>query len=277
VSCVAACAHRMRGTQRSGVASRTAPPDATVWRSRRRAAAAVAATVLSFAVLFAVSARQEAFGEADWAVSAAGRLSPYGATVAEGAVSFGRDTAQALSWGQAWAALPLTVLVLFWLARRDQALYVRFAIVLLLSGTAGLGAFAVMQSWPVREELLLRDYLAFPGAQAGWYSLMALAVVAASPRIWPRVTVLLLALSTATLAVSTADRAWLAVLLAAAVPLMTWYATGRPWDRKGGQQRAAVDTAPVMTSQRLVVPFRSRSQTPGPQPDPELLPLRQAG
>lgn len=127
MSSVAACVDRIRGTRHARVPGRATLREAQVRRNLWRAAAGVAATLLVYAVLLAVSGRAETFTEAGWTASAAGRLRPYGAAVAERGVVFAHDAAQALTWMVAFVPLPLVALSLLWLAQRDQRVYVRLA------------------------------------------------------------------------------------------------------------------------------------------------------
>ncbi|MFC8198892.1 hypothetical protein ACFUTV_26365 [Streptomyces sp. NPDC057298] len=209
------------------------------------AAGGVAAVLLVYAVLLTVSARSASFAEADWTSSVTGRLRPYGVSVAEWGVAFVHAGAQALTWIVASAPVPLTVLSLLWLARRDQRLYARLATALLLSGAAGLGVVAAVQGWPVRETSLFRDYSAFPGVQAGWYVLMAGAVAAATTRTWPRAGVMLIVLGAVVAVACTTDRPLLVVLSGAVGPLLAWYATGRFLLREERQPREAGSAAVV--------------------------------
>lgn len=144
MSCVADCGLRARGSLRALVPSRTAPEEVHVRRNRRRALAGLAVALLVYSGLLAVSVREdESFAETGWTSSAAERLRPFGAVAAETGAASVHAVAQALTSILALAPLPLAVLSLLWLARRDQRVYLRLALALLLSGTAGLGVFAV--------------------------------------------------------------------------------------------------------------------------------------
>lgn len=142
--------------------------------------------------------------------------------------------------------MPLAVLSLLWLARRDQRLYVRLATALLLFGAVGLGATAMVRGWPVHETSLIRDYLALPGVHAGWYVLMAFAVVAATTKTGPRIGVTFIALFAVVTALCTTEHPMVDLLPAAVGPLLAWYATGRlpRWGKR--QSRAAGDAFPVV-------------------------------
>ncbi|WP_432194301.1 hypothetical protein [Streptomyces sp. bgisy027] len=274
MSCVVSCVPRSRSTQRTSASGRTAPREV---RIPLCAVGGVVAALLAYVALLALSAGSESFAEADWMSSAAGRLSPYGAAVAERTVAFAHAAAQALTWIAAFAPVPLLVLSLLWLARRDQRLYVRLATALLLSGAAGLGVVAVTGGWQAGETSLIRDYLALPGVSAGWYLLMALAVVATTAKTWSRAAASLIALTAATAAVSTTDRTWLAVLSSVVVPLLAWFATGRLRDREEGKPRRAPAAASAGESPSRVVSLRNRARGPEPGVTSQPVPLRQAG
>ncbi|MEV7887010.1 hypothetical protein ACWD3I_40680 [Streptomyces sp. NPDC002817] len=185
----------------------------------------MAATLLLYSALLAVSVREEEpLVQVSWASAAAEHLHPYGIAAADAGAEFVHDVAQALTWILVLAPLPLAVLILLWLARRDQQAYLRLAIALLLSGTAGLGVLAVGQE--AREASLFGDYLAVPAVSAGWYVPMALAVVTTTTKTWPRVTVLPIALTATAAGASTGGSLWLAALPAVVVPLLAWLAAG---------------------------------------------------
>ncbi|MGW2890985.1 hypothetical protein ACWDDN_37915 [Streptomyces griseoruber] len=167
-------------------------------------------------------------------------------------------------------------LSLLWLAHRDQKVYARLATALLLSGTVGLAVFAAAQGRPVGEVPLAREYLTMPGVRAGWYVLMALAVIATTTKVRPRVAVTLIALSSAAAAVPTADRPWLSALSAAAVPLLAWYAAGRLLTREE-KSRTAADASRAAEPPGHVVPFRPRTLPPEPRGVQDLVPLGRTG
>ncbi|MFE3032965.1 hypothetical protein ACFXKY_15140 [Streptomyces canus] len=242
MSCIVTCVPRSRGTRRTAVSGRTAPREI---RIPLCAAAGVAAVLLVYVVLLTVSARSASFAEADWTSSAAGHLHPYGVSVAERGVAFAHAAAQALTRIVPSAPVPLAVLSLLWLARRNQRLYVRLATAFLLSGAAGLGVAAAVRGWPVHETSLFRDYSAFPGVYAGWYVLMAGAVAATTTRTWPRAGVMLMVLGAVVTAACTTDRLLLVALSAAVGPLLAWYATGRLPLREERQPREAGSAAVI--------------------------------
>lgn len=278
MSCVASCGSRSRGSRRTPVLSRTASKEAQVRRNLRRAMAGLAVTLLVYSGLLAVSVREEeSFVEVSWTSSAADRLRPYGTAVTERSTAFLHDGVQALTWTLALALLPLAALSLLWLAQRDQQAYMRLAIALLLSGTAGLGVFAVVRRWPVREESLFGDYLALPGVRAGWYVLMALAVVATTSKTWTRATVLLIALLAAGAGVSTGSSLWLAALLAVVVPLLAWYAAGYFPQGIEKHVRRGANASPAGHSRARALSFRPPTRAPELTDTPEPAPLRQAG
>jgi hypothetical protein len=276
VSCVAACGLRSRGSRRAPVLSRTASREAHVRRNLRRAMAGLAVTLLVYSGLLAMSVREEeSFVEVGWMSSAADHLRPYGTTVTETGAALLHDGVQALTWILALAPLPLAVLSLLWLAWRDQQVYMRLAIALLLSGTAGLGVFAVVRG--AREASLFGDYLALPGVRAGWYVLMALAVVATTSKTWPRVAALLTALLAAMAGASTGGSPWLAALPTVVVPLLAWSAAGHLPQGKEKHARGGANALPARYSQERVLSFRPRTQAPEPTGTPEPASLRQVG
>ncbi|MFF1298368.1 MULTISPECIES: hypothetical protein [unclassified Streptomyces] len=228
--------------------------------------------------LLAVSVREgEPFVNADWTSSAAEVLRPYGAAAVDGGAEFLNDVTHTLTWVLAIAPLPLAVVSLLWLARRAQQAYLRLAIALMLSGTAGLGVLAVGRGWPVHETSLFGDYLALPGATAGWYVLMALAVVTTTAQTWPRVTVLLTALAATAAGASTGGSLWLAVLPPVVVPLLAWLAAGHLLHEKQQYARGRANASPAGGVPGRVLSFRARTRTPQRAHAPEASPLRQAG
>ncbi|MFF4442583.1 hypothetical protein [Streptomyces sp. NPDC001621] len=184
------------------------------------------------------------------------------------------DTAHVLAPIFAAAPWPLTALTLLWLARRHPAVYVRGAIALLLSSVAGLAlSVAVsLQSVPVREGSVVRDYPALPGVLTGWYLLLALAVFAGACGVWARFAVTVIALPAVAASVVTADHPLLATVWAVGVPLVAWYPAGRLQDREGARRRGAVDAAEPQGAG-----FRPRVEASGPRPVLGSVPLRQAG
>ncbi|MEE1759753.1 MULTISPECIES: hypothetical protein [unclassified Streptomyces] len=238
--------------------------------------AGLAVALLVYAGLLATSVREEeSLVEAGWTSSAAERLRPYGTVAAETGTALVHDAAQVLTWILAFAPLPLAVLSLLWLARRDQGVYMRLAVALLLSGTAGLGVFALVRG--AREASLFGDYLALPGARVGWYVLMALAVVATTSKTWPRAAVLLIAVLAAVTGASTGGDLWLAALPAMVVPLLAWYAAGHLPYEKERHARGGADASPAGESRGRVLSFRPRTRVPQPTDTPAPAPLREAG
>ncbi|WP_327714691.1 hypothetical protein OG381_04015 [Streptomyces sp. NBC_00490] len=240
--------------------------------------AGLAGTVLVYSGLLAVSVREgEPFVRADWTSSAAEGLRPYGTAAVDGGAEFLGDVTHTLTWALAFAPLPLAVLSLLWLAQRNQQAYLRLAIALMLSGTAGLGALAVGRGWPVRESSLFGDYLALPGATAGWYVLMALAVVTTTTKTWPRVTVLLTALTAAAAGASTGGSLWLAALPPVVVPVLAWFAAGHLLHEKQQQARGRDNALSAGDVPGRVLSFRARTRAPQRADTPEAGRLRQAG
>lgn len=276
MSCVAVCGLRSGGFRRLPVLGRTASKAAHVRGNLRCATAGLAVTLLVYTTLLTVSVREaKSFGAVGWTSSAADRLRPYGTTVTEKSAALLHDGAQALTWILALAPLPLAVLSLLWLARRDQQVYLRLAVALLLSGTAGLGAFAVVRG--AREASLFGDYLALPGVRAGWYVLMALAVVATTSKPRPRAAVLLIALVAAVAGASTGGSLWLAALPAVVVPLLAWCTAGHLPYGKEEHSRGGANALPAGDSPEPVLSFRTRTRAPEPTDTPEPAPLLQAG
>ncbi|ULR55705.1 hypothetical protein [Streptomyces deccanensis] len=261
-------------------------------RNLRRAVAGLAVVLLVYAGLLATAVRgEEPVVEAGWTSSAAERLRPYGTVAAETGTAFVHDAAQLLTSILAFAPLPLAVLSLLWLARRDERVYLRLAVALLLSGTAGLGVFAEVRG--VREASLFGDYLALPGVRVGWYVLMALAVVATTSKTWPRAAVLLLAVLAAVSGASNGGGGdlWLAALPAVVVPLLAWYVAGHLPDEKGEHARGDADASPAGESRGRVLSFQprpwplpqawprslARARAPESTGTPGPAPLREAG
>ncbi|MFF7278072.1 hypothetical protein [Streptomyces griseorubiginosus] len=233
-------------------------------------------TLLVYVGLLAVPVREEgSLVEAGWTSSGAERLRPYGTVAAERGAAFVHDAAEVLTWVFAFAPLPLAVLSLLWLARRDQRVYLRLAVALLLSATVGLVVFAAVRG--VREASLLGDYLSLSGVRAGWYVLMALSVVATTSKTWPRATVLLVAVFAAVTGASTGDGRWLAALSAVVVPLLAWWAAGRLPESTEKQTPESADAVPVGESRGRVLSFRPRTRAPEPTGTSEPGPLREAG
>ncbi|MFJ2238123.1 hypothetical protein [Streptomyces sp. NPDC087859] len=227
--------------------------------------------------LLAMSVRQEEpFVKAGWTSSAAEGLRPYRTAAVDGGAEFLRDVAQALTWVLTFAPLPLAVLSLLWLARRNQQAYLRLAIALMLSGTAGLGALAVVRGWPVREASLFGDDLALPGVTAGWYVLMALAVTTTT-KTWPRVTVLLTALTATAAGASTGGSLWLAAVPPVVVPLLAWFAAGHLPQGKVTHARRGANASPAGDARARVLSFRPPARASEQADTPEAAPLRQAG
>lgn len=240
--------------------------------------AGLAGTLLVYSGLLAVSVREEEpFVNAGWTSSAAEGLRPYGTAAVDEGAELLSDVTHTLTWGLAMAPLPLAVLSLLWLAQRNQQAYLRLAIALMLSGTAGLGVLAVVRGWTVREASLFGDYLTLPGATAGWYVLMALAVVTTTTKTWPRVTVLLTALTATAAGASTGGSLWLAALPPVAVPLLAWFAAGHLLHEKQQRARGRANALPTGGVPGRVLSFRARTRAPERVDTPQPARLRQAG
>ncbi|AVH55747.1 MULTISPECIES: hypothetical protein [Streptomyces] len=171
----------------------------------------------------------------------------------------------------AWLLMALTLL---WLAHRRSAVYARAAIALLLASAAGLifaGAVS-LPGLPVPEGSLVRDYLALPGALAGWYVLAGLAVAAGLSAVRARIVVLVVALSAVTIAVLTSDHRMLSAVWAAGVPLVAWCVAGLV-QRPETSSRGPVD---AWEPDGRTVPFRPRPDATGQWGAPLSEPLREA-
>ncbi|GAA0298051.1 hypothetical protein ACKI1I_13295 [Streptomyces turgidiscabies] len=237
--------------------------------------AGLAVTLFVYAGLLAASVREEgALAEAGWTSSTAERLRPYGTFAAENGTAFVHDVAQVLTWILALAPVPLAVLSLLWPARRDQRVYMRLAVALLLSGTAGLVVFAWVRG--AREASLFGDYLALPGVRAGWYVLMALAVVATTSKTWPRAAVLLIAVLAAVTGASSGGDLWLAALPAVVVSPLAWWAAGHLPEGEEPSHGGA-DALPTGESRGRVLSLRPRTRAPEPTGTSGPAPLREAG
>ncbi|MFF3372598.1 hypothetical protein ACFYXF_06525 [Streptomyces sp. NPDC002680] len=214
-------------------------------RNLRHGAVGVAAAALVYVVLLVTFVSKESLPAVGLASSGAEHLRPWAAGLAESAVAFGHGAGHVLSWIHTVAQWPLLALTLFWLARRDPAVYARLALALLLTAAGGMTGFAASHSWPDREASLFRDYLALPGVGTGAYVLIAMAVVAAVARARVRAVVLVITLATVVAAVVAADRHLLGALLAAGAPLLAWYAAGSFVKRQGARRGTKGQVAPV--------------------------------
>ncbi|MFF8096900.1 hypothetical protein [Streptomyces sp. NPDC016675] len=114
-------------------------------------------------------------------------------------------------------------LILLWLGRRHQTLYVRTAFALLLSSAVGFAVLAGSRL-PAKGTSLVSQYVETPGVQAGWHAVMALALVTALPALWARASALVAAALVVVTVAHTADSWSLSVLLAGILPLTAWYA-----------------------------------------------------
>ncbi|MGW1888329.1 hypothetical protein [Streptomyces sp. NPDC001970] len=185
------------------------------------------------------------------------------------------ESAHAFSQIHAIAPLALMALSLLWLAHRHTAVYARAAIALLLSITAGL-VFAEtvsLRGLPTPEGSVVRDYVALPGALAGWYLLMGLALAAVLSAVRARIAVMVVALSAVATSVLTADHQMHGAAWAAGVPLVAWYVAGglqRPRTRGRGP-------ADAWEPEGRVVPFRPRDGATRQRPATVSVPLRKTG
>ncbi|MEU2490914.1 hypothetical protein [Streptomyces sp. NPDC007883] len=185
------------------------------------------------------------------------------------------DSAHAFSQIHAIAPLALMALTLLWLAHRHTAVYARSAIALLLSVTAGL-VFAetvFVRGLPTPEGSVVRDYAALPGALAGWYLLMGLALAAGLSAVRARIAVMVVALSAVAASVLTADHQMHGAAWAAGVPLVAWYVAGGV-QRPGTRMRPAAD---AWAPEGRLVAFRPREEATPQQPATVSVPLRKTG
>ncbi len=233
MSCLTVCASRRRARREKHPGRLMPQPGTPAGRSLRRGAAGVAGTGLVYGGLLALTADDNPLFGTGRLGSAAEAARPYGTALSTGWTAFSEATAQLLSRAEAFAAWPLLALTLLWLAARHQSVYLRGALALLVSHAGGLVVFASVRGLPADEAALVRDYLALPGVRAGWYVLLALAVVASGARFWIRAAATAVALLAGTAAMLTTDHHPLGTLWATLAPLLAWYGlavlrSGRP-------------------------------------------------
>ncbi|MFI9615811.1 hypothetical protein ACIHCM_29725 [Streptomyces sp. NPDC052023] len=166
-------------------------------------------------------------------------------------------------------------LTLLWLAHRHLAAYARAAVALLLSVSAGL-VFAATESvgaLPMPQGPVVRDYVALPGALAGWYLLTGLALAAGLSAVRARIATMVTALSAVATSVLIADHMMRGAVWAVGVPLLAWYVAGRV-QRPGTPARGTADAwdpeGRVVEFPRRDAPTRHRRATSS-------APLRKAG
>ncbi|MET8331143.1 phosphatase PAP2 family protein [Streptomyces sp. NPDC005181] len=183
-----------------------------------------------------------------------------------------------LNWIYIYGHWPVIALILIWLLSRHPALFSRAAGAMLLSGSAGLIAFAAFPVAPPRLAALgmtdtvteqssayrvlqpsafTNQYAAMPSLHVGWNLLMTLAILAATRKIWLRVLAVALTMSMDATVVLTANHYVLDALAGVVLAELGWYAMGRLQNRARRQQRTTTrDTnhpAPsvfVLTGQR---------------------------
>lgn len=189
-------------------------------RRRRCTSATAGGAGFFYAALLAMTAGAEPNGLARWVSVTAVRLTHAARALAE----LGADLVHRLSGVHAATYWPLMALTLFWLGRQRQALYMRTALALLLLSLVGFAALAGSRL-PAHEASLITHYTETPGVWAGWYVLMAMALVTAVSLVWVRAAALTAAVLVNTSVVLTADNWALSILLAGVLPLMAWYAT----------------------------------------------------
>ncbi|MFD9003010.1 hypothetical protein ACFV0T_18855 [Streptomyces sp. NPDC059582] len=185
------------------------------------------------------------------------------------------ETASAFTQIHAIAPL-LMAPTLLWLAHRRPAAYARTAIALLLSITAGLvvGKSLSVRGLPTQEGSVVRDYVALPGALAGWYLLMGLALAADLTAVRARIAVMVVALSGVATSVLTAGHHMHAALWAAGVPLVAYYVAGRV---QRPRRRGRGPDADAWDPESRVVPFLRRDGATRQRPATGSVPLRKTG
>jgi hypothetical protein len=173
------------------------------------------------------------------------------------------DTPHVMSSVYILTPWPLTALVLLWLAQQRPAVYARAALALLLSSAAGLlYTWSVpLEHLPAHESSLFREYLAMPGALTGWYLMTALAAITAVSSVRTRIAVMVAALGGVTTAVLTSPHPASAGVLAAVVPLLTWFAVGLLTDKDPVRPRTADAWEPE--GQAVAPRPRARVRAPG--------------
>ncbi|MGW1713949.1 hypothetical protein [Streptomyces sp. NPDC002156] len=277
MSCITACAPRRRA-HREERRGRLAPPKVITGRGLRRGAAGVAVTGLVYSGLLAVTADDNPLFGVGWAGSAAENARPFGTAVTAGWTTVTEATTVTLGRVETFAAWPLMALALFWLASRNQPVYLRGALALFVSNAAGLAVFASVQGFPADEAALVGGYLALPGVLAGGYVLMALAVVALTTRRRVRAAATAVALFTVTAAVLTPDHHALGTLSAAVAPLLAWYGIAALESRRAAGHRGVDAVPPVTVPEAGVVALRPRAEAaPEERADSDPVPLPRAG
>lgn len=185
------------------------------------------------------------------------------------------ESAHAFSQIHAIAPLVLTALTLLWLAHQHPVVYARAAIALLLSMTAGL-VFAEtvsVRGLPTTGASVIRDYVALPGALAGWYLLMGLAWAAGLPAVRAGIAVMVAAVSVVATSVLSADHQMHGAAWAAGVPLVAWYVAGR-FQRPGTRRRGAAN---AWDPEGRTVPSRPRDGASRQRPATVSVALRKTG
>jgi uncharacterized protein (TIGR03382 family) len=118
---------------------------------------------------------------------------------------------------------PLMALLLYWLGRRRQDLYVRGAVALLLSSLLSCAVLTGVERLPVLGASLVVERMSLPDTYAGWYVLMAFVLHAATPAVWLRVGGLASAIFVVTSALLAAEHHAVSGLVAAVLPVLSWY------------------------------------------------------
>jgi membrane-associated phospholipid phosphatase len=163
-----------------------------------------------------------------------------------------------LNWIYIFGHWPVIALTLIWLLSQHPALFSRAVGAMLLSGSAGLIAFAVFPVAPPRLASLgmtdtvteqshayrllqppafTNQFAAMPSLHVGWNLLMTLAVLAATRKIWLRVLAVALTVSMDATVVLTANHYVLDVFAGVVLADLGWYVMGHLQNRARRRRR----------------------------------------
>ncbi|WP_210583212.1 phosphatase PAP2 family protein [Streptomyces sp. GESEQ-35] len=232
------------------------------------------------------------------AATPAERADTYRESLVEGWSAFEHGSAQLLSWLQAFGHWPLTALMLLWLARRHQRVYVRTGIALMLSAAAGLVILAALPGLPsgtaaagtapgmtqqseayrvLDATALSHDFATLPSLHISVILLMTLATltVARQPRVRVLATVLGLSMS---LAVAlAADHSLPNAMAGAGAAFLIWFTAGALQGRPGARRDSTEDVPDVPEDIAAPIPLVPRPVAPSRWPEADAVPLRPAG
>ncbi|MEV6781257.1 hypothetical protein [Streptomyces sp. NPDC051098] len=135
----------------------------------------------------------------------------------------GSDAAHALSDMHPVAHWSLTALLLYWLGRRRQGLYIRGSLALMLFSVLTFSIHAGIERQFAPVSSLGADFMTTPSVYAGWYVLMALVLHAAFSAPWIRAGAVISAALVVVLAALTADGRVIGSLTAGGLPVLSWY------------------------------------------------------